>query len=132
MVMTFWNLRKFQCWLEVCLKLNRSLPAVELGDSSKLRVGQLVVAIGNPLGHNLNPHQFRCAPVSFRFIAPPGYANSVSAGVVSALGRSLRSQSGRLIAAWLQNFSGQVVWAERVAFEEIQIRFFFLVVIHMT
>lgn len=44
--------------------------------------------------------------------------------MVSALGRSLRSQSGRLIAAWLQNFSGQVVRAERVAFEEIQIRFF--------
>jgi len=49
------------------------LPQAELGDAGRLRVGQLVVAVGSPLG----------------------YAGSVSAGVVSAVGRSLPAVDGR-------------------------------------
>ena len=58
----------------------RDLPSAPLGNSKLLKRGQLVVAIGNPLG----------------------FESTVTAGVISALGRSLRSRAGKLIEDVIQ------------------------------
>jgi S1-C subfamily serine protease len=57
------------------LRVDATLPFAQFGDSRRVRVGQVAIAIGNPYG----------------------FQHSVTSGVISALGRSLRSQSGRLI-----------------------------------
>lgn len=63
------------------LRLEASgLPHAEFGSSSRLKVGQLAIAIGNPLG----------------------FQATVTAGIVSALGRTLRSPNGRLIESVVQ------------------------------
>ena len=56
------------------------LPSVQLGNSKKLKPGQIAIAIGNPLG----------------------FESTVTAGIVSAVGRSLRAQNGRLIGDVIQ------------------------------
>lgn len=57
------------------------LPYSTFGDSAQLKVGQLAIAMGNPLG----------------------FESSVSTGVIGALGRSMRSESGRLIENIIQH-----------------------------
>src|SRR5712692_4437889 len=66
--------------LAVVRVLGPTLPSAELADSDKLKVGQLVIAIGDPLG----------------------LQSTVTTGVVSALGRSLDARNGRLIENVIQ------------------------------
>jgi S1-C subfamily serine protease len=66
--------------LAVIRILGSGLPAAELADTESLRVGQLVIAIGDPLG----------------------FHSTVTTGVVSALGRSLSAKDGRLIENVIQ------------------------------
>jgi S1-C subfamily serine protease len=66
--------------LAVIRILGSGLPAAELADTESLRVGQLVIAIGDPLG----------------------FHSTVTTGVVSALGRSLSARDGRLIENVIQ------------------------------
>jgi S1-C subfamily serine protease len=63
------------------LRSERPIPHAELGHSGKLRVGQLAIAIGNPLG----------------------FAATVSAGVISALGRAMRGHGGRMLDNVIQS-----------------------------
>ncbi len=64
------------------LRANASaLPFIAVGDSESLRPGQLAIAIGNPLG----------------------FQSTVSAGVISAIGRGLRARNGRLIDNVIQH-----------------------------
>jgi S1-C subfamily serine protease len=57
-----------------------SLPAAKLGNSKRVKPGQVAIAIGNPFG----------------------FESTVTAGIVSAVGRSLRAQNGRLIGDVIQ------------------------------
>jgi S1-C subfamily serine protease len=66
--------------LRMTRSASRALPWIQFGDSSTLRPGQLVVAIGNPFG----------------------LQHSVTAGVVSAVGRSMRARTGRLMEDIIQ------------------------------
>ena len=66
--------------LAVLLARGETPAAVTLGDASRLQVGQLVVALGNPLG----------------------LSGSVTAGIVSGLGRSLPTRSGRVVDEVIQ------------------------------